>query len=162
MIGMGVFAMVVVGLATMTFSTRAIAEENVYRSTALTLAQAYLEQIRSVDFTRLSNVARGISGSDSLPLISMSGETVTDESSGPLQNNDWAEEVVLLDEDDDGNPRQPMTFRFRPTLVDLGTTLSGNAAGVEITVLFETTYNYGTVRTYTGTLRTVRSDVPTY
>lgn len=162
LVGTAIFGMVAVGLASMTYQTRAAAEENVYQNTALTLGQAYLEQIRSVDFTRLSNVARGVVGSNTLILVNSSGQNITDEDGGALTNGEWAREVVMLDETTAGEPRQPMTFRFRPVLVDLGTTLGGSAAGVEITLFFETTYNYGTERTYLGSLRTVRSDVPTY
>lgn len=162
LVGMGIFAIVAVGIAAVTYQTRASSEENVYQNTALTLGQAYLEQIRSIDFTRLSNVARGVAGSDNLPLVNTTGETITDEDGGALTNGDWARETVMLDETEDGEPRQPMLFRFRPVLVDLGATLGGTAAGVEITIFFETTYDYGAQRTYRGSLRTVRSDVPTY
>jgi len=159
---MAIFIMLSVGLISMTFQVRTTAEENVYQNTALALGQAYLEQIRSVDFARLRDVALGTSGSDTLPLINTQGATVTDEDGGVLTNGEWANETVMLDEDANGTPRQPMTFRFRPVLTDLASNTSGAASGVEITVFFETTYNYGVSRTYRSSLRTVRSNVPTY
>ena len=162
LVGMAIFTMMSAGLISMTFQVRSTAEENVYQNTALALGQAYLEQIRSIDFSRLRDVALATSGSDTLPLIDTQGVTITDEDGGVLTNGEWAREVVMLDETQDGTPRQPMTFRFRPVLTDLATNTSGAASGVEITVFFETTYNYGVSRTYRSSLRTVRSNVPTY
>jgi type II secretory pathway pseudopilin PulG len=162
LIGMSIFVMVAGGLISMTFQVRATAEENVYQNTALALGQAYLEQIRSIDFTRLSDVALGTSGSNTLALIDTSGAAITDEGGGSLTNGEWARETIMLDETQTGVPRQPMLFRFRPLLTDLASNTSGAASGVEITVFFETTYNYGVTRTYRSSLRTVRSNVPTY
>ncbi len=159
---MSIFVMMSAGLISMTFQVRSTAEENVYQNTALALGQANLEQIRSIDFSRLRDVALATSGSDTLPLIDTQGATITDEGGGVLTNGEWANETVMLDETQDGTPRQPMTFRFRPLLTDLSTNTSGAASGVEITVFFETTYNYGVSRTYRSSLRTVRSNVPTY
>lgn len=156
---MTIFVLVSLGLISMTFQVRAAAEENVYQNTALALGQAYLEQIRSLDFARLRDVA---GGSAAMTLIDSSGATLADEGGGALTNGDWAREVVMLDEAPDGSPRQPMTFRFRPVLVDLDDVSSRSAAGVEIAVFFETTYNYGVARTFRTSFRTVRSDVPTY
>jgi hypothetical protein len=79
-----------------------------------------------------------------------------------LVNGNWARETVWLDENEAGEPRQPMVFRFRPVLTDLASTTAGSAAGVEITVFFETTYNYGVERTFRSSFRSVRSDAPTY
>ena len=87
---------------------------------------------------------------------------MTDTSGGVLANGDWAREVIILDEDAEGNPRQPLTFRFRPMLIDLNTVTGGTADGVEITLFYQTTYNFGSVRTQNGSLRTVRSNVSTF
>lgn len=162
MVGMALFVMMALGLVSMTFQVRSTAEENVYQSTALALGQAYIEQLRSTDFATLSNIANGVSGSDTLNLINTAGTVILDESGGALTNNEWAREQIFLDETETGAPRQPMTFRFQTQLTDLTTPTAGRAAAVEINLLIETTYNYGVSRTYRASLRTVRSDVPTY
>jgi len=147
------------GLISLTSQVRSAAEENVYQSSTLALGQAYVEQLRSLDFPRLSDAAAGTAD---LPLVNSAGLALTNERGSAFTNGDWARETVMLDEDATGAPRQPMTFRFRPVLVDLATASSGAARGVEITVFFETTYNYGSAHTYRASLRTVRSDVPSY
>lgn len=161
-VGMAIFSFMVVGLLSLTFQVRASSEEAVYNNTSLTLAQAYLEQMRSSDFATLQAAAVDTSGSVGLNLISSNGTTLTDTSGGVLANGDWASETIMLDEDDAGNPRQPLTFRFRPVLVDLNTATSGQADGVEITLFYQTTYNFGSVRTQNGSLRTVRSNISTF
>lgn len=160
MVGMSLFVMLALGLVSMTFQVRSTAEENVYQSTALALGQAYIEQLRSTDFATLSGIAGG--SGDALVLINTAGDTIVDEAGEALNNGDWAREQIFLDETETGQPRQPMTFRFRTLLSDLAPLTGGRAAGVEITLLVETTYNYGVSRTYRTSLRTVRSDVPTY
>ncbi len=161
-VGMAIFSFMVVGLLSLTFQVRASSEEAVYNNTSLTLAQAYLEQMRSSDFATLQAAAIDTTGVVGLDLISSAGNPLTDVSGGVLANGDWASEVIMLDEDSAGNPRQPLTFRFRPMLVDLNTVTGGTADGVEITLFYQTTYNFGSVRTQNGSLRTVRSNVSTF
>ena len=161
-VGMAIFSFMVVGLLSLTFQVRASSEEAVYNNTSLTLAQAYLEQMRSSDFATLQVAAIDTSGVVGLDLVSSAGVTMTDTSGGVLANGDWASEVIMLDEDAEGNPRQPLTFRFRPMLIDLNTVTGGTADGVEITLFYQTTYNFGSVRTQNGSLRTVRSNVSTF
>jgi type II secretory pathway pseudopilin PulG len=161
-IGMSLFIMISLGLISMTFQVRSTSEESVYQNMTLVLGQAYIEQIRSIDFARLSDVALGTAGSNTLVLFNTAGNVITNEANGPLVNGNWARETVWLDENEAGEPRQPMVFRFRPVLTDLASTTAGSAAGVEITVFFETTYNYGVERTFRSSFRSVRSDAPTY
>jgi type II secretory pathway pseudopilin PulG len=161
-VGMAIFSFMVIGLLSLTFQVRASSEEAVYNNTSLTLAQAYLEQMRSSDFATLQAAALDTSGSVGLDLISSAGTILTDTSGGVLANGDWASEIIMLDEDDAGNPRQPLTFRFRPLLVDLNSVTSGQADGIEIILYYQTTYNFGSVRTQNGSLRTVRSNVSTF
>ena len=159
---MAIFSIMAVGIISITFMVRANAERAVYNNTALTLAQAYLEQLRSVDFTTLDEAAKDTTGTKPLTLLASDGATLRDESSGVFGNGDWARETIMLDEDDQGNPSQPMTFRFRPVLRDLSTLTGGTADGVEIILFFQSTYNFGTSRTQNGSLRTVRSNVSTF
>lgn len=155
-VSMGVMTIVAVSMISVTFLIRSTAEQAVYQNTALTLAQGYLEQLRSLDYNSLSLAAT--STGNTLALINAAGDTVRDESGNLLNAGDWAREVVHLDINASGANIQPLTFRFRPVL----TNMTGTAVGVEIVVFFETTYNWGVTRTYRGALRTVRSSVPTY
>lgn len=155
-VSLGILSIVAVSLISVTFMIRSTAEQTVYQNTALTLAQGYLEQLRSLDYTSLSSAAA--TNTVRLALINASGNNVTDTGGNDLNNGDWAQEIVFLDVNASGQPIQPLTFRFRPVL----TNMTGTAIGVEISLVFQTTYNWGVTRTYGGTLRSVRSSVPTY
>lgn len=159
-ISLGILAVIAGGTVGVTFQVRSMSEQTVYENTALTFAQGYLEQLRSLDYNTLLSAAG--SGSVPLELINASGVTITDEGGGEMANGDWARETVFLDENAAGSPIQPMTFRFRPVLTSLAASTGGTAAGVELTLVFQTTYNFGVTRTFNGTLRSVRSSVPTY
>jgi type II secretory pathway pseudopilin PulG len=154
-IAMGVLTMVSAGLISVTYQVRSTAEQAVYQNTALTLAQGYLEQLRSLDYTTLNAAAETATV---LPLINAAGTSVTDESGNPLNSGDWARETVYLDVNAANQPTQPLRFRFRAVL----TKLTGSAIGVEITLYYEATHLGGVTRSYTGSLRSVRSSVPTY
>ena len=161
-VGITIFSFMIVGILGLVFQVRASSEEIVYNNTALTLAQAYLEQMRSSDFATLRAAALDTSGTVDLNLISSAGTVLTDTSGGVFANGDWATETIMLDEDAEGNPRQPLTFRLRPQVVDLWSTTGGAADGVEITLWYQSSYNFGSIRTQTGSLRTVRSNVSTF
>jgi hypothetical protein len=159
---MAIFSLMATGTIGLTFMVRANSEQAVYNNTALALAQAYLEQLRSVDFSTLRSAALDASGTVPLTLIASNGTVLLDEAGGVFGNHDWARETIMLDEDENGTPKQPMTFRFRPRIYDLQSLTAGKAEGVEIVLLFESTYNFGSPRTLSGSLRTVRSNVSTY
>lgn len=161
-IGMTLFSFVAVGTIAVTFMVRSTSERAVYDNTTLTLAQAYLEQLRSVDFSTLRSAAADATGTVALNLIASNGSVLTDVSSGVFGNGDWAQETIMLDEDALGTATQPMTFRFRPVIRDLNTITAGTADGVEVVLYYQCTYNFGTLRTLNGSLRTVRSNVSTF
>ena len=161
-VGLAIFSFMIVGILGLTFHVRASSEEAVYNNTALTLAQAYLEQMRSSDFATLQNAATDATGTVDLNLISSAGTALRDRVGGVFANRDWANETFMLDEDEAGTPRQPLTFELRPMLTDLNTVTGGTADGVEIVLWYRSSYNFGSVRTQIGTLRTVRSNVSTF
>jgi len=161
-VGLGIFTMMMIGILHLTFQVRASAEEAVYNNTALTLAQAYLEQMRSIDFATLQAAAEDESRTVDLNLISSAGTLLTDRNGGVFSNKDWANETIMLDEDEEGNPRQPLKFELRPVLTDLSSVTGGIADGVEIVLWYRSRYNFGMERTQIGTLRTVRSNVSTF
>lgn len=162
MISLGIFAFVATSVVAVTFRIRSMAEQTVYQNTALVLAQGYIEQLRSLDYTTLAAAAQDSTGAVALPLINATGAVVTDTSGGVMGNGDWALETVFLDENAAGTAIQPLQFRFRPVLTSLATATGGAANGVELTLHYETTYDFGQQKTFTGTMRTVRSAIPTY
>lgn len=156
----GLFALLAGGILATTLVIRSTAEETVYQNTALTVGQAYLEQIRSIEYTTLQSAATD--ATVAFTLIDSSGTPLLAADGTPMNNGDWAEETIMLDEDPSGRPIQPMNFRFRPVLTSLRTVTGNQADGVEITLHYEVIYNFGLQQRHNGSLRTVRSNVPTY
>ncbi len=168
MIGLGLFAILATSLLALTWMVRSSSEENVYNTMTLAMAQSYMEQLRGVSYPTLQAAAD--SGAVTIPLLNGSGTQVKDSAGASLTNNDtnWATETIYLDQDASGAPIQPMNFSFKVSLTDLATVspAPGNGSkpvsGVEAVVTFQSSYNFGTLRTYHGTLRSVISAVPTY
>jgi type II secretory pathway pseudopilin PulG len=161
-ISLGLFAMLSISVMSVTFQIRSMAEQTVYQNTALTLAQGYMEQIRHLDYTTLKSVAQDTTSSVTLPLDNTTGTQVQPVTGTFFGNGVWAQETVYLDQNAVGAPIQPMTFKFRPVITSLETATTGVASGAEITIFYQTTYNFGVTRTMNGALRSVRSSVPTY
>ena len=161
-VGLTLLAIVATSIIGITFQVRSKAEEAVYQNTALTLAQGYMEQIRHLDYTTLRAVAQDSSSAVPLPLNNASGNAITPVSGTFFGNGTWSTETIYLDQNSQGQPIQPVTFRFRAVLTSLETALSGLASGVEVTIYYRTTYNFGVTRTNNGSLRSVRSSVPSY
>jgi type II secretory pathway pseudopilin PulG len=162
MVALGLLAMLSVSVISVTFQTRSMSEQSVYQNTALTLAQGYMEQIRHLDYTTLSSVAQDSSSAVTLPIDNSVGTQVQPLSGTFFGNGVWAAETVYLDQTASGSPIQPMQFRFRPVLTSLETATSGLASGVEVVLFYQVTYNFGVLRVVNGSLRSVRSSVPTY
>jgi type II secretory pathway pseudopilin PulG len=159
-IALGLLALLSVSVISVTFQVRSMAEQTVYQNTALTLAQGYMEQVRHLDYTTLKACAQ--SASVALPLDKTDGTPVVPESGSVFGNSVWSKERVFLDQTASGTPIQPMDFRFRAVLTSLETATTNLASGVEITIQYQVTYDYGVRRVVNGTLRSVRSSVPTY
>jgi hypothetical protein len=161
-ISLGLLALLSVSVIAVTFQVRSMSEQVVYQNTALTLAQGYMEQIRHLDYTTLKAVSQDSSSSVTLPLDKTTGAQVTPVTGSFFGNGTWATETIYLDQNAAGAPIQPLTFRFRPVLTSLETATAGVASGVEITIYYQITYNFGVTRSINGALRSVRSSVPTY
>jgi type II secretory pathway pseudopilin PulG len=161
-IALGLLAILSASVISITFQIRSNAEQSVYQNTALTLAQGYMEQIRHLDYTTLKSVAQDSSSSVTLPLNNASGGAITPVSGSFFGNGVWSTETIYLDQDAHGRAIQPVTFKFRAVLASLETATSGLASGVEVVLYYQTAYNFGVTRTFNGTLRSVRSSVPTY
>ncbi len=161
-IALGLLALLSASAISITFQVRSSAEQSVYQNTALTLAQSYMEQIRHLDYTTLKAVAQDTANAVILPLNNASGGTITPVSGSFFGNSIWSSETIYLDQNTQGQPIQPVTFKFRPVLTSLETATSDLASGVEIVIYYQTTYNFGVARTFNGALRSVRSSVPAY
>ena len=161
MVALVLLAMLSVSVISITFQVRSMAEQSVYQNTALTLAQGYMEQIRHLDYTTLSAVAQDAASSVPLPLDNSSGTSIN-ASGNVLFNGSWYSEIIYLDQSVSGKPIQPMPFRWRPVLTSLEVATGGVAAGVEVTIYYQVTYNFGVRRVVNGALRSVRSSIPTY
>jgi len=168
MIGMGLFAIIASSLLALTWMVRSASEENVYNTMALAMAQSYMEQLRGLSYPTLQ--AAEDSTTMVIPLLNSSGAQVTDTASQGITNGDanWSTETVYLDQNAQGGPIQPMNFSFKVALTDLATVspAPGNGSkpvsGIEVVINFQCSYNFGILRTYTGSFRSVISAVPTY
>lgn len=160
MVALGLFAMLSISVIAVTFQVRSMSEQVVYQNTALTLAQGYMEQIRHLDYTTLQ--AAAVSNTVAIPLDQTTGAAVTAVAGGIFRNGSTSREIIYLDQNAQGTPIQPLTFQFTPTLVSLEALSSPIASGVEITIDYQITYNFGVTRTIRGALRSARSSVPTY
>jgi hypothetical protein len=168
MLSMVILAFAALALVRLNYMITLAAEDNIHQNTAIVMAQGYLEQIKALSFQTLQSIADDVS-STGAPLSTQMIE-LTDHAGGimgvttgvaALYNSGTPfSETFMLDQDTSGNGIYPMTFTFQPVLTDLGK-VSGapSASGVEITVYFKATWTYGTNRTYTSSLRTVRANV---
>jgi prepilin-type N-terminal cleavage/methylation domain-containing protein len=161
-VSLGVFSLLALGIINLVLQLRRIAENNVYENTGLTMAQGYIEQIRSLPYNEL--VAAANSDTAVLRLLGANGggTVLTDSTGGALNNDEWTRETVFLDRDANGNDTQPLQFRFHVLLTDLRPVTAINASGVEIALTYELTLPDGRNRSLRRSLRTVRSVVPTY
>ena len=168
MLGLGIFAILASSLLSLTWMVRSASEENVYNTMALAMAQSYVEQLRGVSYPTLQSAAD--STAVVIPLVNSAGNQVTDTAGNGITNGDanWSTETVYLDQNAQGGNIQPMNFSFKVALTDLLTVspAPGNGSkpvsGVEAVVTFQSSYNFGILRTYRGSIRTVISAVPTY
>jgi prepilin-type N-terminal cleavage/methylation domain-containing protein len=161
-VSLGVFSVLAVSIIAVVLQLRRIAENNVYENTALTMAQGYIEQIRSLPYNELLSAAN--SDTIQLRLLSANGGGIllTDGAGNELNNNEWTRETVFLDRDASGRETQPMDFRFRVSLTDLQPLLTLRSNGIEVTLTYEVALPDGRKRSLRRTLRTVRSVVPAY
>ena len=161
---MAVFTIVSLGVLTIVTQIRHMSENTVYENTTLTMAQGYIEQVRSLSYAEL--VAAANSNTAPLRLISANGggTRLTNEAGELLTAGGWARERVFLDRDETGRETQPLDVRFRVTLVDLNNSaiVTGRPLGVEITLDYEYRLPDARRATISRSIRNVRSVVPSY
>jgi len=174
MVSMGVFTIVSMGILAVVLQIRRMAENNVYENTALTMAQGYLEQVRSLPYGQLLAAANFVGtpptpdlGVGRLNLLSANGGGATfllNESNQLLRSTQWTNERVFLDRDAAGRNLQPMDFRFRVSLlnIDNPALVAIRPQGIEIILDYQFTFPDGRQRVVTRSIRNVRSVVPTF
>ena len=174
MVSMSVFTIVSLGILAVVLQIRRMAENNVYENTALTMAQGYLEQVRSLPYGQLLAAANFVGtpptpdlGVGRLNLLSANGGGATyllNESNQLLRSTQWTNERVFLDRDAAGRDLQPMDFRFRVSLVNIDNPalVAIRPQGIEITLDYQFTFPDGRQRVVTRSIRNVRSVVPTF
>jgi Tfp pilus assembly protein PilV len=177
MVSMGIFTLISLGVLALVTQVRRIAENNVYENTAITMAQGYVEQVRSLSYAELLTAATYADtppappapdpGIGELRLFSANGGSaivLRNEAGRPLRRGQWARERVFLDRNSKNEDSQPMDFRFRVNLTNLNnpSLLAVAPMGIEITVDYQITLPDGRNRTLTRSIRNVRSAVPTY
>lgn len=124
MIAMTLFGLLAAGITSSLIFARRMAESGIYQNTAMTVAQGYLEQIKSMDFAQLALIAEE-SDTRALPTVSMSALHVNGEGdpqiSNPLWLDQWNEREVMVDLRPGEENEEPVTLsvNFYPTIRDL-------------------------------------------
>jgi hypothetical protein len=87
MVGMLVFTLLALGMTSSVLQTRRLAQLNIVRNTAYTIAQGYMEQMMSIDPTDMLNAA-GSGPTHPLPVPTMSVSYLTAANSTAIQTSD--------------------------------------------------------------------------
>jgi hypothetical protein len=168
MISVGILAIVAAGISSVTMLTSRIAYSNIYENTAYNIAQAYGEQIKSINFISIRNALDDPVNFD-IPTESLMLGTA--ENSSDLKIDDplifgvslEKEVVVDIEEDESGDfVERRMKMWIRPT----GTDLNGETDcwdAIEITLDFEWEVFDGSSHTrHNGQVKLVKTNVAEY
>jgi hypothetical protein len=179
MLSMIVLAFAGLGMIKVTYMARVTAEDSIHQSTALVMAQGYLEQLCRLPYSAVTSAPYTQYNPPGLVQIVDNGAAMelTDNSGnalGSLLNGQtYGPVTIYLDQDSTGNPTYPMQFSFTPTLTDLWVATGGNTAhattgaqgtadGMEIAITFTESYTLGgNTRTFKSSVRTVYGNVAT-
>lgn len=112
-IAMGLFAIVATAYAASCMFTRRAAESAIAESTALNVAQSYMEQIRTFSVITL----KASITDPTVPIPTMASRTVTDY----IYQNVYTTKTVTMRDDDSGNAIQSLSVDIMPVLVDVAT-----------------------------------------
>ncbi|QYY36340.1 hypothetical protein [Ruficoccus sp. ZRK36] len=89
MIGMTILAIVAAGTTAAVFTSRMLAESSIYQNTSFTVAQGYVEQLKSVEYVLMTNALESYESHTS----TVSGWGILDNDS--YKTNSLAEDVML-------------------------------------------------------------------
>ncbi|MFP4166380.1 MAG: prepilin-type N-terminal cleavage/methylation domain-containing protein [Opitutales bacterium] len=143
MIAATLFALLAGGISAGILQARRLAEQNVYRVSALTIAQGYLEQMKGMVYDQLST-----DPDTAIPTELNYGDP------DPLYPETWNEKQIDI-HDTPGNPDDDMRMWVRPTI-----TQTAYRKMIQIDLRWETPRGAGESRIFEGTFRSIRSTVP--
>ncbi len=169
MVAMTIFTMLAVGITASVIQSQVIAQNNIVRNTAYTVAQGYLEQIKSLS---LAEVEAALADTDETPLPTMSVSALK-------EDDVEVEDPLFLDGPDRSLKGRSDGSNFREILIDLQEKPDGTARSVvldtwfdvditpveersyshAITVHFEVALRGAGERVMSGALRGLRADV---
>jgi hypothetical protein len=159
-----------------TYQLRVTAEDNIHQSTAIVLAQGYLEQLCRLPYnTPNAGPYNQFTNPPGLVQIyNGASAKLTDNSGNAMdifQNGAYGPVTINLDQDSVGNGTYPMQFSItKLQLTDLSVATGGNAAhtttgsadGMGIEIDFTESYVLaGATRTFKSSVRTVYANVAT-
>lgn len=150
MIALGIFAFVATGISQNLIMTRRMAESNVREVTSISAASGYMEQIKSMEYSKLLTSIRN----PEVPLPTVLSEGEPD----PVNIGQWIQKEITLDLGEDGESLRTMPFHIRVEVDDFVDSQEGEILGVTIFFAWEAA---GTGQRVERGLRTMRSNVPT-
>ena len=165
MLALSVLTMVSLTILSSVLLSRRLAESNVYENTALTVTQGYLEQIKSMEYSVITDCL--ITG-DPLPCKSVSilaaGPNI--EEDDPLEIGAENIKTVAIDLRDDGTGTGTfyeivMQYKITPTVTNCQPTLGIQALEISLDYEFLSPET-GVPSWRTGSARFVKSWVPTF
>ncbi|HAV11948.1 MAG TPA: hypothetical protein DCX06_00420 [Opitutae bacterium] len=165
MIGLAIFSIVAVGVASASLQASRIAYSNIYRNTAFTAAQGYAEQIKSISYFAITSALENPT-LNTIPTKSLSlGAGQTAEIDDPLRFNERSLKKIVIDVEEraDGSLNQRvMNMWITPTARDLRSAPEGLKA-IEITLNFEwELVMSGFTKTNVDSIKLLKTDVTEY
>lgn len=172
----GIFGLCGVGIASAFLQSRRIAESNVFETTALTVAQGYLEQIKAMDYTVIEAVADDPStttlptlgvthdGSGGTSVVSQPIKAGVKNAVGIFEGSDHKGVLIDLQRDQFGNATIPryMKMWVTPTLTNLHSTTGNRCIEISLQFFWEARDLAGNAVPRERAVRIVSSHVPTY
>lgn len=169
MIAMVVFMILALGVTRAVIQSQQIAQNNIIRNTAYTIAQGYMEQIKSL---ALIEVLNAMDDPDGTPLPTMSISALAEDDieeldplfldgpdralSGRTDGSNFREILIDLQEDAEGDPREvTMDAWFDVDITDI----SNRSYSHAIIIRFEARLRGAGARVIAGELRGLRADV---
>lgn len=153
MIAMVIFSIIASGIVTVIVHSRRMAESAIRENIAGTVAQGYMEQIKSIEYSVLVDA---IAAPSTVAIPTKTDRNTSD----PIMLNVRNQKTLVTSTADDGTPNRFMRFWITPRATDLA---SAGRPAITFNSMFEWEGNdrqMGDIRS--STVRFVRSEVPTY
>jgi prepilin-type N-terminal cleavage/methylation domain-containing protein len=151
-ISLFILAMISLSLGLSSIAARKYSEAAVMQSIAMSMAVSYMEQIKSMDYSKLVNACASPA---TVPLPTM----IDDITSDPLYLNIDNTKTFAIDINNSGAITKKMTMTVKPTLTDLSGSL--NLTAVEVILNYSWTAADSKVP-HNRAMRSVRSYIPSY